>query len=289
MTTPFTVGFANLTESLPDAVYHREALESAISYFPDLNLIIRNNNLDDETALRNAQEFATLPVDLAIFSHINERMGQEIQKIFLSRNIPVIAVEIPIPMATYFGAHNVDAGNIAGQALGEWIQKQWNGQLDKVLVLTESRVVSVIRERLLCAIDGLSEWVEFDPDHVLYLDSGHDRDITMSRTRDVLERWHAYEHIGVIAIDDFAAIAAIEAVRQLGREDHVAVVGHGGYDLAMEEMRRPGSCMVASTDFHMDVYGISVLKLAQRMLNGERVPQHNFIEHSCITASELRQ
>ena len=50
-------------------------------------------------------------------------------------DIPVVAIDIPITGATYFGSDHDGIGMMAGHALGEWIEKHWSGQLDEVLLL----------------------------------------------------------------------------------------------------------------------------------------------------------
>lgn len=280
----YTIGFANLDESMPSVVYRRSTLETAAAQHPDLHLLIRDNQLDDDRALANVQEFADQSVDLAIIFHINERLGSAFNKILMPHRIPIIAVDIPIPMAIYFGANNQESGLLAGDALGRHIRRQWGGQVDKLLVLTESRVTSVLRDRMNYSVAGLQNQVAIQGTDILYLDSGHSRETAASRTAEVLARWMPYEHIAIIGINDDTALGALDAARLLGREEHVAIAGHGADEQARMEMRRPGSAFVASADFHFEQYGPRLIDLALRILNREHLPQMHYIQHSCITA-----
>jgi ribose transport system substrate-binding protein len=280
----YTIGFANLDESMPSVVYRRSTLEMAAAEHPDLQLIIRDNQLDDERALANVQEFADQSVDLAIIFHINERLGPAFNKILMPRRIPIIAVDIPIPMAFYFGANNQESGLLAGDALGRYIRQQWGGQVDKLLVLTESRVTTVLRDRVNYSVAGLQNQVVVQGTDILYLDSGHSRETAANRTAEVLNRWLPYEHIAIIGINDDTALGALDAARLLGREHHVAIVGHGADEQARTEMRRPGSAFVASADYHFEQYGPRLIDIALRIRRREHIPQMHYIQHSCVTA-----
>lgn len=282
----YTIGFANLDESMPSVAYRRSTLEMAAAQHPDLQLLIRDNQLDDDRALANAQEFADQSVDLAIIFHINERLGPAFNKILMPHRIPIIAVDIPIPMAIYFGANNQECGLLVGDALGRYIRRQWGGQVDKLLVLTESRVTSFLRDRMNFSVAGLQNQVAIHGTDILYLDSGHSRQTAASRTAEVLARWLPYQHIAIIGINDDTALGALDAARLLGREDHVAIAGHGADEQARMEMRRPGSSFVASADYHFEQYGPRLIDLALRILGGEQLAQTHYIEHSCVTAFE---
>jgi len=279
----WTIGFSNLSEAIPSTVYRRETLEQAAAQYPDLKLIVRDNALDDERALENAEAFAALPVDLAIIFHINERLGTQLSQFFMPKGIPVIAVDVPIPFATYFGANNQQAGSLAGQALGHWIQNHWGGQIDKVLVMTDSRVTSVVRERAEFCLKTLQEVAPYADDHVFHLDSSSRRDTAAQRSYDVLQRWTDHQHIAVVCINDDTALGVLDAARSLGCEAQIAVAGQGADELACAEIANPASALIASTEYYMGEYGVRLIELARRILAGERVPPRNYIEHTCIS------
>ena len=49
---------------------------------------------------------------------------------FQQADIPVVAVDIPMVGATFFGVDNYRAGHMAGKALGEWVEGRWQSQID---------------------------------------------------------------------------------------------------------------------------------------------------------------
>jgi ribose transport system substrate-binding protein len=265
----------------------REGLQAAAARHPELNLIVRDNDLNSEKALAHAQEFADMAVDLAIIFHIDERVGPNLRGILThGKPTPIIAVDIPIQLTTFFGVNNQLAGLLAGEALGTWIQQHWEGQVDRILMLTEARVLNVVRQRLDYGLKKLGEMVTFDTSAVLYLDSGNRRDISAQRVGEVLARWSDYHRIAAICLNDDSALGVLDAARVLGREQDVAVVGQGA-NLAVEEFRNPGTRMIASTAYYPEQYGEKLIELSLRMLQGERVPPNNYVEPVLVTAENF--
>lgn len=279
----YTIGFANLSETHLFAIRVRQGLEKAAAAYPNVNLIIRDNRTDDAVALANIEEFARLPVDLAIIYHIGERIGPKLSATLLKKHIKMIAVDIPIPpWAVYFGVNNQESGAIVGRELAAWINRHWQGQVDKVLVLTESRVPDFVRTRSTAALNSLTQGLGYMPPDVMYLEAGNDRIPSARVVSGVLQRWPDAHHVAVIGFNDETAMGALDAARQLDRAADVIAVGQGG-NLAAHELQDPHTRLVASVAYYPDQYGQRLLDLALRMLNGERVERAHFIRHQPIT------
>lgn len=282
-----TIGFSNLSEQHSFAVIVREGLEAAAAQYPDVNLIVRDNDMDNERALAIAQEFAAYPVDAAIIYHIDERIGPNVRAILYRQRVTsIISVDIPIPMTIFLGINNRQAGLLVGEALGKWIQTHWDGQVDRVLVVTEQRVLGAVQQRLDFGLHALANYVNFDPKMVLRLDGGNHREHSAANVHSVLERWDAYHRIAAICLNDDSALGVLDAARALGREADVAVTGQNA-NLAIEEFRaNPDTRLVASANYFPEQYGERLLDLALRMLAREKVPPENFIEPALVTPEQ---
>ncbi len=280
----YTIGFSNLSENHVFAVIVREGLEIAAAQYPDLTLIVRDNDMDSERALENVREFAETLVDLAVIYHIDERVGATLRAtVQQHRAIPVIAVDIPIPMTTFFGINNQQAGLLVGEALGQWIQANWSGNVDRILVVTEKRLLDVVQQRLDYGLQGVANWVNFDKNAVFRLDGGNERQASAQNAYEVLERWGDFHHIAAVCLNDASALGVLDAARALGRESDVAVVGQGA-DLATAEFRNPNTRLVASANYFPEQYGARLIELAWKLLQGERVAREHFIEPALVTA-----
>lgn len=150
---PFRIGFA----SQGDTEFAREVTRSmqTAAAREHVQLITLNNRYSAREALRNADVLIRERVDLVLEFQTYERVAPVIASKFLAANTPVIAIEVPHPGATYFGADNYKAGLIGGRALGRWARENWDGKVDQ-LVLVELLIAgSLLELRLAGLVDGL--------------------------------------------------------------------------------------------------------------------------------------
>jgi len=100
-----------------------------------VELITVDNRYQPKVALRSADYLIRQEVDLAIEFQADEVVAPDIATKYLEANIPFIAIDIPHPGATYFGANNYQAGLMGGHYLGRWAKRHWNGEVDEFLVI----------------------------------------------------------------------------------------------------------------------------------------------------------
>jgi ribose transport system substrate-binding protein len=283
MKETYTVGYSSLAESMPSVAFRTEMLRAAAAEHPHLRLIVRDNDLDDDKARAHVREFADVPVDLAVIFHVNERIGAELGTPLLNKRIPTIAVDIPIPRTFYLGINNQEAGWLAGDELGRWIVENWGGQIDKALVLTDVRTLSIVRERTGYALKALMSHIQLADENVMYADGGHTRETAAISVQPVLKRWQDYSRIAIIALNDDTALGALDTARQLGMEEQIAVIGQDAQMIARDEIMLPNSHFIASTNYHLEAYGPRIIDLAVRILAGESVPRINYIPVTCFS------
>ena len=280
----YTIGFSNLDEENPFTVTVRRNLQAAVAKHPNIRLIVRNNALHTPTAKQHAQEFADVPVDLAIIFHIDERAGMEITNPLRRRGIPIVSIDIPIMLTTFFGINTQQAGTVAGDALAEWVQRHWDGKLDIILVMTEYRVLDVFQQRFDYAVKAIQDRLGADQGQVMEVDNGGERSVTAERVGTLLNTgWKGQNRIAVVCMNDKIAAGVLDAVRQLGCEERVAVLSFDGTAVALEEFRKPHSRLIVSPSFRADLYGTGLLTLAERILSGERVPTQNYVQPFGLT------
>ena len=109
---PYRIGFATQGDT-PFAQEVQKSIELACAR-ENLQLIKVDNRYSAREALRNADLLIKEQVDLVLEFQTYERVAPVVAAKFLEANTPVIAIEVPHPGATYFGANNCKAGLIAG-------------------------------------------------------------------------------------------------------------------------------------------------------------------------------
>jgi ribose transport system substrate-binding protein len=284
----YRIGFANLTETgISFAIDVRRGLERVAEQH-HVDLVLADNKLSGEQALRVADYLIEKQVDLVIEYQIDAHTNSLIMNKFSQAGIPVIAVDIPMVGATFFGADNYRAGYIAGVELGRWIQENWSGEFDRVLILEEPRVGTLPTARMVGQLEGIQKVLgEVDPLKRIYLDSGNTSRISETRTDEVLQALPRSFRYAVICFNDDAAYGALTAARNLGREADIAIVGQGCDRVIRNELRKRTSSIIGSTAFMPERYGEKLVGLAKDILDGKPVPPAVYMEHVFIDASNV--
>jgi ribose transport system substrate-binding protein len=284
----YVLGFANQSEALPFAVDVRRGLERAIADLKNIDLVIADNKLSGEEALRVADKLIERDVDLAIEYQIDHKAGGLIMDKFQQANIPVIAIDIPMVGATFFGIDNYRAGHVAGVAIGRWLKENWNGSYCKMLALEEPRAGVLPAARIQGQIDGVEEVIGGIPaDKLVFLDSGNTRSISESNVTKAMLDLPNCNRIAVLSFNTDAATGALQAARRLDREQDVIIVGQGADRLLLDEIRQPGSRIIGSTAYMPERYGEQLLKLALKILKGDPVPPAVYTEHAFLSAENI--
>ncbi len=284
----FTIGFANQSEALPFAVDVRRSLEQAAADHGNIDLVVTDNRLSADEALRVADKLIQRDIDLAIEYQIDYKAGNLIMNKFQEAHIPVIAVDIPMVGATFFGVDNYRAGHLAGMALGNWVQETWLGRVDCLFVLEEPRAGSLPEARIQGQLDGLQEIIGTLPaENMCFIDCGNTSAISEQGVADALRDLPDARHIGIVSFNDEAALGALQAARKAGRESHVAIVGQGADRLVRREIRDSQSRLIGSTAYRPEQYGARLMTLALKLLRGESVAPAEYIDHVFIDAANI--
>jgi ribose transport system substrate-binding protein len=284
----FTIGFANLDNS-GFAADVLASLEAAAEK-QNIRLIVKNNQLNSELALKNADDLLDEGIDLMIEYHIDERIGGVIMDKFNRHRVPVICIDIPMIGATYFGVDNYNAGLMAGEALGEWIMEHWGGHYDRILILEEPRGGTLTASRIYGQIDGLQKILgKITDGKRIYLNSGNRIDVSKSSVMETLRAYPEFHRLAILPFNDDAAIGACRAARELNREKDIIIVGQGASPITRAELRNQDSRVMGSTAFWPEQYGEKVIDIAKRILDGQRVPNAVTMQHTFLTAKNINQ
>ena len=126
----YRIGYA---EQGQDTSFNREVREGLVraAAREQVELIVVDNRYQPKTALRNADYLIRGQVDLVIEFQTDEMIAPDIASKYLEANVPFIAIDIPHPGATYFGANNYKAGLLGGNYLGRWAKRNWRARWTK--------------------------------------------------------------------------------------------------------------------------------------------------------------
>lgn len=252
-----------------------------------VDLLELDNQYSPKTALRNAESLIKQGVDLAIEFQIHDRMGRKLSELFSEAGIPVIAIEIPQPGAAFYGVDNHKVGMIAGKALLQAAQRDWNGEFDELLLLDLEVAGSLPHMRVSSAQGVLRKnipgsWV------TTHLESRGEFLRAFELTRKHLQN-NARRRTLLTGVNDYAVLGALRAFEEAGRANVCLAVGLGGIPEGRRELRMPNTRLVASVAFFPERYGESAIGLALDLLQAKTVPPALYAPVQLITPKNVDQ
>src|SRR5437016_1390186 len=232
-------GFGGESSEMPFSEGVRESLQAAANS-AGVDLLVLDNHYDAQTAVRNAEEFVQQQVDLVIEFQIDQRIAPAIADKISAAGIPLIAVDIPHPHATFFGVDNYRVGFEAGQYLAHFAKSHWGGKVRWALGLDIDEAGPLVRSRVTGAFEAIrSRLPEIPPEFLVRMDARGLRDKSCQLVLDFLRRHPKDRGILIAAATDTSALGAVQAVRELKREKYVAIVGQDCIPEALEEISSP--------------------------------------------------
>ncbi|MGI8961750.1 MAG: substrate-binding domain-containing protein [Bryobacteraceae bacterium] len=263
-----------------------ESLERA-ARAEGIELISVDNRYSAKMAQRNADLLVREKVDLVIEFQTDENIAPIVAAKYREANIPLIAIEIPHPGATYYGANNHEAGLIGGRYLGRWAKQRWQADVDEIIMLELLRAGNLPRMRLTGMLTGLKEITPaLEKCPVTFIDGDGKFKDSFEAMRKHL-RLHRSGRVLVGAINDASALGALRAFQEAGRADSCAIMGKNASPEARIELRQPGTRLIGSVAFFPERYGDNLIRVALDLLNRRPVPPAIFVKHQLITPESL--
>jgi ribose transport system substrate-binding protein len=277
-------GFAGQSADMPFSNEVTESLKTAAASV-GVDLMILDNRYDAATA----EEFVRSKVDLVIEFQVEQEVAPMIGDKIAGANIPLIAIDIPHPHATYFGVDNYRVGIEAGETLVAHAVANWDGKVDWVLGLDLAEAGPLVQSRITGAFEGVRNGIADLPVELFVrMDGRGMRERSKKLITDFLQRHPKDKHILVAAATDSSALGAVDAVRELKREKHVVVVGQDCIADAMAEMRKDKSPLIGSVSHEASSYGPSLIHLGLQLLRGQTVAPYNYVAHKMVTQKMLQ-
>jgi ribose transport system substrate-binding protein len=252
-----------------------------------VELISLDNRYNPKIAQRNADVLVREKVDLVIEFQTDEHVAPVVAAKYREANIPFIAIEVPHPGATYFGANNYEAGLIGGRYLGRWARHNWHSGVDEILLIQLERAGSLPRMRLTGMLVGMKEaFPALEPCKVTYVEGNGKLGDSFEAVRRHL-RFARSGRFLVGAINDPSALGALRAFQEAGRTDSCAIMGQNASPEGRAELREPGTRLVGSVAYFPEKYGAQIVAVALDILHRRPVPPAVFVKHQLVTPESV--
>jgi len=282
------IGFAGQSQEFAFSRAVAESLTEAAAK-ADVDLLVLDNQYSAKTALRNADVFIREQVELVIEFQTDEHVAPVISSKLIEANIPMIAVEIPHPGATYYGANNYSAGLLGGHMLGRWAKHHWKEAVDEVLLLELSIAGSLPQARLTGTLSGIRDVIPgLEDSRVFRLESKGQFGPTLEVVRRHLRHSRA-KRVLIAGINDPSALGALSAMEEAGRGETCAIMGQNASLEARNELRKRSSRLIGSVAYFPELYGDALTSLAIDILAKKPTPPAVFVKHQMVTKENVER
>ncbi len=288
---PIRVGFANINEKGSFGKMVRENMKK-VAAERGYELIAVDNNSDGATAVQNADTLLSMDIDYMIEFNVDQSVAPVIMEKFNAANIPVIAIDIVHEGATFFGADNAYAGTLAGETAGEWIIKNWDGQVDYVVLIIQPVSGPATAPRVGMFPTGLrNKGIEFTDEQIVEIDGQNDAQFTQARFADFLLAHPDAKRVAVATINDVAASGVYAAAETAGREKDIVLVSQNATADFVEPMYAVNgdTNWIASIAYFPNRYGEFVFNIVDKMVAGEEIEEKYYIDHIAITWDNIKE
>jgi ribose transport system substrate-binding protein len=194
-----------------------------------------------------------------------------------------------MPGATFFGADNYRAGYMAGEAAAKWVNENWDGQADAILVLELPQSGPVAAARMQGQLEGVQNNLKTKvaEDMIFRLDSKNTQDEAFRVVSDTLPKIPNAKKVVAVHINDGTTLGTLAAFEAAGRKDQVIAVSQGADPSGQDEMVKEGSRYLGATGYFPENYGTYLIPAIIDLLNCKPVPPSIYVDHKFITKDNL--
>lgn len=248
---------------------------------------------DPTTALQNVDTFIQQGADLIFDSSWVVSACEAVAERCEENNIPCVITDIYVEneSAYYMGIDNTEVGLTTGRGAAAWINENWDGQLDYVLIAFNESFGEGVRPRVSAVVDGLAEeGIEISEDRVVWVDPQSSDAAVACRQlgTDFLTAHPDGEHILMVGANDEMAQGFLAAVETAGRTDNCILVSNDLTTMGIASLYED-NIWIGSTAFFPENYGATLVPMIEDILAGQEVEKEVYTEIEFVDRSNIEQ
>ncbi len=293
--------YANLTDSSGlFSLLQTDFVNSAKT--AGVQLTTYNNNEDGQTALNNAQLMVNDHPSAILEYNVVSGLGRSLGDTFSRAKIPCIAVNIAAAPCPLENLDNAGMGTDAAQVAVQYMKsKGWTGANTTVLFLqnaTAGTAVNIaVREfysdiandipgMTKMAASAISPTTTTVGSTGYQVNAGTGIDTAYSAVQQVLQGIPSSRHLVLFGINDDFALGGWQAIAGAGREKNSVVMGLGGSEPAMEQLRSNSQWIGEDMPFQQGWAEIGIA-MGVAMAHGVTPPAVTYIPQTILTKSNV--
>ncbi len=241
-----------------------------------------NEKITENTTTLLAQE-----VDAIVDFGCNAEIGSAMVKMAEEKSVPVICIDVMYDGAYFFGADNVQAGEKLGDEMAEWIQKNWDGQLDSIFVTYGSSDSEAVMNRTQKPVEKLKEAFGLTDEDVFWYDCAiTQQEGIRQAVGDYLSAHSDQKHIAHISNTEANAVTAMAAADTSPRGADMCHGTHSESGWTFEHFtttEESADTYVGCVAYDPANYGGYVADMLQTLFDGGELESETLMKHEVIT------
>ncbi len=279
--TPYKIGFSQCVSSDAWRRAMHEEMKRELSFYPNLDLQIKDARGNNEEQIKQIQEFLDQGIDLLIVSpNESEPITPIVEKVFES-GIPVVVVDRRITSnlySAYVGGNNYEVGLTAGQYIKNLLKEK-----GKILEIWGLRGSSPAIERHR----GLSDALQGTQIKIVNQINGEwEKDTAKNRLKHFLLKEEPPEFDLVFGHNDVMTIGAHEVCKNLSLlpKKFIGVDALPGPFGGIQAVHDG----VLDATFFYPTGGDKAIEIAQKILTGGPYQKENTLQTAAVDSSNIR-
>lgn len=281
------IGYISLGDSLPFVKIVSDSIKAAADT-AGAQLVFCDSQLDPAKALDCARTFKTQGVQGILNFQLDEKAAKQICE--AGPDVPVIGIDIhqrPCEVA-FMGANNQLAGEVAGEALGNFYKEKFNCEYDAFVKGEQPAAGEVTKIRADSVITGFESICGPIPaDKLRAVNLGSTTDDGRAAFADTLTALQGKTNIAVSSINDDTGLGVIAAAKAANRLDNIWLISQGADPTSWENIRT-NDHWVGDSAYFPEKYGQIGIPAIIKLINGEQ-PGDLLVKHEAVNRDNIDQ
>lgn len=236
---------------------------------------------DPATAIQNVDTFLMQGANVIVDCSWVVAACEAVAKKCDDNGVPVVFIDIPVEGYHYMGVDNVQVGQVTGMAAAAYAAKNWDNQVDEVVLVYPEAFGEGVRPRVGGVPEALREaGIDITDSNVTWEDpDGTDNTVASKQiATDFLTAHPDAKHIIFVAGNEPSAQGLLAGIETSNRTENAIVVGvdMGNIGIANMYADEP-SVWIGSTGFTPENYGSVVVPMCVDLVNGKTIEMNQYV------------
>lgn len=260
------LGLANINEKATFGKLVKMGFEDACEA-RGWQLTYVDNNSDGQTAVTNAQILANNEVDFAVDLNVDQSVADAILETFNGANIPVLAVDIALGDAPFFGIDSHEMGVISGEYAAKYVEENWDSEIEYVVLMTQIASGDEVNKRCRSAVEAL-ETANIKIGEIVEIEAQGDTATAQSMFASFLTAHPDAKKVAVFTINENPATGAYAAAVTADREWDIRIFSAGVGAQFVDPMYESegNQSWVTSVACFPELYGEQVCQIVEQYM-----------------------